>query len=137
METVGYSKTPLSKKLGIKEKMKLLTVNEPRPYKEFFFEFPDAVIINPKLENQSLDLIHIFIKTRTELAAIVNRIKPLLKKEGVLWVSWPKGSSTIKTELKREPIRDYILKTGLVDTKVCAVDSDWSGLKFVYRKENR
>ena len=137
MATIGYSKTPLLKKLGIKEKMKLLTVNEPRPYREFFSDFPDNINTSPILEKQSLDLIHIFIKTKTELAAIINRIKPLLKKEGILWVSWPKGSSAIKTELKREPIRDFILKTGLVDTKVCAVDSDWSGLKFMYRKENR
>ncbi|MHA7056466.1 DUF3052 domain-containing protein [Aquimarina sp. M1] len=135
MAAVGYSKTPLLKKLGIKEQMKLLTVNEPRPYKELFSNFPDAIDTSPQLQNQSLDLIHIFIKTKTELVTIVNRIKPLLKKEGILWVSWPKGSSSIKTELKREPIREYILKTGLVDIKVCAVDADWSGLKFVFRKK--
>ncbi len=64
-------------------------------------------------------------------------VKPALKKSGILWVSWPKGASKIQTDLKREPIREHLLKTGLVDIKVCAVDEDWSGLKFMYRKEDR
>ena len=55
----------------------------------------------------------------------------------MLWVSWPKGSSKIVTDLKREPIREYILNEGLVDVKVAAIDNDWSGLKFVYRIKDR
>ncbi len=137
MVTIGYSKTPLLKKLGIKENMHVLIVNEPKPYSDFFIDFPKTVNTSPVLKKQCIDLIHIFVTTKTELKVVIKRVIPLLKKEGVLWVSWPKGSSKVKTELKREPIREYILKTGLVDIKVCAIDSDWSGLKFVFRKQDR
>lgn len=52
-------------------------------------------------------------------------------------VSWPKGSSSIKTDLKREPIQEHLLSIGLVDVKVAAIDKDWRGLKFVYRLKDR
>lgn len=60
-----------------------------------------------------------------------------LKKDGLLWISWPKGQSTIKTDLKRDWIRKHVLDLGLVDIKVAAIDQDWSGLKFVYRTKDR
>ena len=63
--------------------------------------------------------------------------KIALKKNGLFWVSWPKGSSKIKTELNRDLIREYLIKIGLVDVKVVAIDQDWSGLKFVYRLIDR
>lgn len=62
----------------------------------------------------------------------------LLNKIGRIWISWPKGTSKIETDLNKDLIRDYVLRTtGLVDVKVAAIDQDWSGLKFVYRLENR
>ncbi|MCB0620601.1 MAG: DUF3052 family protein, partial [Saprospiraceae bacterium] len=64
-------------------------------------------------------------------------LHPLLAKDGLLWVSWPKGGSGLETDLKRDPIREYLLAQGLVDTKVASVDEQWSGLKFVYRLKDR
>ncbi len=137
METAGYSKTPLAKKLGIKEGFVVLFVNEPEHYMSLFSDFPNDVEQGKKLNSETYDLIHIFVRHHAELERLVQMVKPTLKKTGILWVSWPKGASKIPTDLKREPIREDLLKTGLVDIKVCAVDNDWSGLKFMYRKENR
>ena len=64
-------------------------------------------------------------------------LKDGLKQNGILWVSWPKGSSKIETDINREIVRSIVLKSGLVDIKVCAVDEDWSGLKFMYRLKDR
>lgn len=137
METAGYSKTPLAKKLGIKEGYVMMVVNEPEHYMSLFSDFPKDTNRKKELDAESFDFIHIFVQKYSELSAIVQMTKPALKKNGILWISWPKGTSKIPTDLKREPIREHLLKTGLVDIKVCAVDADWSGLKFMYRKEDR
>ncbi len=137
METAGYSKTSLAKKLGIKEGYIMMVVNEPKHYMSLFSDFPKKVERKKKLDSESFDFIHIFAHNFAELESIVKMVKPALKKSGTLWVSWPKGTSKIPTDIKREPIREHLLKTELVDIKVCAVDEDWSGLKFMYRRENR
>ena len=54
-----------------------------------------------------------------------------------MWISWPKGSSSIRTDLKRDQIRELLIEIGLVDAKVASIDNDWSGLKFVYRLKDR
>jgi len=137
LATHGYSKTPLARKLGIKQGYEIVLVNEPSHYDALFSDFPKEVtkVENPKKE--SIDFIHLFCTTKKELETLPTKFKPLLKKTGMLWVSWPKGSSKIKTEINREAIREYILSIGLVDIKVAAIDADWSGLKFVYRLVDR
>lgn len=133
----GYSGTPLAKKLGIKEGFKLLLYNTPKHYFELFADFPAEIEILNKLEPESADFIHIFCTSFEEFKEVSKEYKNALKKSGLLWVSWPKGSSSIKTDLKRDPIREYLLENGLVDVKVAAIDEDWSGLKFVYRLKDR
>ncbi|TMU57679.1 DUF3052 family protein [Flagellimonas algicola] len=133
----GYSGTPLAKKLGIKEGFAILLVNEPEYYLNLFSDLPSEISFVEEARPESIDFIHIFCTIWSELEAAVESNKPALKKTGMLWVSWPKGSSKIATELKRDPIREYLLAIGLVDTKVAAVNEDWSGLKFVYRLKDR
>lgn len=133
----GYSGTPLGKKLGLKEGFSVLLYNAPRHYLGLFTDFPENIIFTEDGENGSIHFIHLFCKTHNELQKSVTSYKPLLKKTGMIWVSWPKGGSKISTDLKREPIRDYALSTGLVDVKVAAIDENWSGLKFVYRLKDR
>lgn len=133
----GYSGTPLAKKLGIKKGSAMLLYNPPKQYFNLFSDFPDDVIVMSKPEVHAFDFIHIFTTTEQELQVITNQYKPLLKKNGMLWISWPKGSSQIPTDLKRDSIREYLLSIGLVDVKVAAIDEDWSGLKFVYRLKDR
>ena len=138
MANSGYSKTPLYRKLGIKPEFKLLVVNAPKPYLEFFDGEVSELNILKIPKKESLDFIHLFVKSKLELEATIVHSLPFLKKDGILWVSWPKGTSKLFAGLKREPIRDYMLpNTHLVDIKVCAVDEDWSGLKFMYRKKKR
>ena len=133
----GYSGTPLAKKLGIKAGFSVVLHNPPKQYFSLFSDFPDDVVVVEQPETETIDFIHIFTTTFQELQQISDQYKPLLKKNGMLWVSWPKGASSIPTDLKRDPIREYLLSIGLVDVKVAAVDEDWSGLKFVYRLKDR
>ena len=134
----GYSGTPLARKLGIKEGHSIYLVNLPDHYFDLFTDFPSEVRFLKKPSEQTADFIHLFCKSQECLEPETQRLKSLLKKNGMLWVSWPKGTSKIETDLNREIIRAYILThVGLVDIKVAAVDADWSGLKFVYRTKDR
>ncbi|MEL6140353.1 MAG: DUF3052 domain-containing protein [Bacteroidota bacterium] len=133
----GYSGTPLAKKLGIKAGFHYLIENGPDHYFDLFSDFPDDAVLNEDRQAENLDFIHFFCQYEVDLHQSIPKLKPLLKSTGMLWVSWPKGKSKLETDLKREPIREYILGQGLVDVKVCAVDEDWSGLKFVYRLKDR
>ena len=137
MAPSGYSGTPLAKKLGIKSGFQIVIENAPVSYTSLFTEFPDDVTIQEYPKRESLDFVHLFCTTYAELKTYAVDCKSLLKKTGMLWVSWPKGSSKIPTDLKRDAIREYLLTIGLVDIKVAAVIADWSGLKFVYRTKDR
>ena len=133
----GYSKTPLERKLGIKEGFHC-QFYEPTPaYTNWIQSLDLSLELNASTKLHTLDFAHAFCKTYNDLEAAILILKPLLKYTGMLWISWPKGSSKIPTVLKREPIRDYVLDNGLVDVKVAAIDEDWSGLKFVYRLKDR
>lgn len=136
MNSSRYSTTPLAKKLGIKEDYTVLLVNEPKHYVLLFEDMPEVkYIIKPSVE--SVDFIHLFCTDKAKFEKQSLQLKAALKFTGMLWVSWPKGSSKIETDLSRDYIREYLLANGLVDVKVCAVDQDWSGLKFMYRIKDR
>ena len=135
--TSVYSKAPLSKKLGLKSGHTIFLVNPPKHYFELFNEFPEDIKVLKKAKEKSVNFIHAFFKTQIQLDNALIGLKELLHINGMLWVSWPKGSSKIETNLNRDLIRDTVLSIGLVDVKVAAVDDDWSGLKFVYRLKDR
>lgn len=138
MSTAGYSKTPLAKKLGIKENFVIQVYNTPKSYTSFFHEFPEGVVISKAEQSrESIDFIHIFATTEEELSNAFAIAKPTLKKNGTLWVSWPKKTSKIATEIDKFFVMRYGVENGLVDVKVAAIDSDWSGHKFVYRLKER
>lgn len=138
MNTSGYSGTPLAKKLGIKEGFLIQVYNAPKNYIDFFYEFPDDVVIsNSKQGEETVDFIHLFATTKEELSQAFLKAKPTLKKNGSLWVSWPKKTSKIASEIDKFHVMKYGLDQGLVDVKVAAVDADWSGHKFMYRKKDR
>jgi len=127
----GYSGTPLAKKLGIKEGFKCIIINEPGKY----FEWLPGVVASSKATEA--DFIHVFATEYKIFSKLFLSNKKLLKKDGMMWISWPKKSSKVPTDLDENIIRDFGLKNGLVDVKVCAVDDTWSGLKFVYRLSDR
>ena len=132
----GYSRTPLVKKLGIKENFKIYVKNPPPNYLELISPIPDKVTRLSRLSTE-IDMIHFFTKSKAELAANIENYASRIKQNGMIWVSWPKKASKVPTDVTEDVIRDAILPLGLVDVKVCAVDQVWSGLKLVIRKENR
>lgn len=135
--TIGYSGTPLARKLGIKEGYAVLFFNTPTYYKELFSDFPE-VYKTALNKEKSADFIHAFFTHLKDLEEHATHLKKCLKYSGMIWISWPKGTSKIKTDLNRDILRAYILDhIKLVDVKVAAIDEDWSGLKFVYRLEDR
>ena len=136
MEPSGYSGTPLIKKLGIKDGHTVVIVNNPSHYFELLEPLPHIRILRDELP-ESADFIHLFAVTWKEFMNHSLRLKPLLKRNGMLWVSWPKASSGITSDLNRDSIRVFLLDNGLVDVKVCAIDAVWSGLKFMYRIKDR
>jgi len=132
----GYSGTPLAKKLGIKKDSKIVLVNPPNNYLELLAPIPDGVKLLPRVTNDT-DLVHIFSTNKEELRSRLRDFLIKLKRDGMIWVSWPKKAAKVPTDITEDTIREIALPLGLVDIKVCAVDHTWSGLKLVIRKENR
>ncbi len=134
--TSGYSGTPLAKKLGIKERSAVMTVNAPDVYSELLAPVPDGVNISDTVRTD-VDLVHIFTNGRDELFQKLAECRWLIKQDGSIWVSWYKRAAKLPTEITEDTVREAAFPLGLVDVKVCAVDERWSGLKLVIRKENR
>ena len=130
------SQTPLIRKLGIKPGYRVFFLDEPAHYTDLLGPLPEKVAIEEALI-PDLDFIHFFVKEKAWLLESFPALKYHLSKQGMLWVSWPKGASKVPTDLNRDVVREIGLNYGLVDVKVCSVDATWSGLKFVYRKEDR
>jgi hypothetical protein len=132
----GYSGTPLAKKLGIKVGTQLYALNAPSHYLDLLDPLPDAVAVVTKLSTR-VDVAHLFVTLRVDLASHLQRCLKSLRDDAAIWVSWPKKTSKVPTDITEGTIRDVALPMGLVDIKVCAVDEVWSGLKLVVRRENR
>lgn len=130
------STRPLINKLGIKSGQKILILQSPENYLSELGELPDNITLNKKLTS-NLDFIHFFTKDSTELRLYFPQFKKSLNQNGMLWISWPKLKSKIKTDLNENIVRDIGLEAGLVDVKVCAINDIWSGLKFVFRIKDR
>jgi hypothetical protein len=132
----GYSKKSLVEKLGIREGFAISIIAAPQDYAAKLGKLPCGVKQTKKLEGP-LDFIQFFCSKRSQLEENFQRLKGALSASGMLWVSWPKGSSGVPTDLTENVVREIGLKNGLVDVKVCAVDETWSGLKFVFRLKDR
>jgi hypothetical protein len=132
----GYSGTPLAQKLGIKAGQKVVRINAPVGYAKLLAPLPEAVSFTPKV-TAGAGFVHLFISKRKALESELRRLRKLIADTGVLWVSWPKKSSGVTTDVTEDIIREVALPLGFVDVKVCAVDETWSGLKLMVRRENR
>jgi hypothetical protein len=132
----GYSGTPLVKKLGIKEGVVMYVFKSPPDYFEWLSPLPKDITVKERL-NGEFDFIHSFVSESQIFKKEFVQYKKHLKKNGTLWISWPKKSSKVPTDLDENLIRDFGLTEGLVDVKVCAVDEVWSGLKFMFRIKDR
>ena len=136
--SAGYSGTPLPKKLGIKEGHALASIGAPDHFSDLLTELPRGVVLKRTPRGPGrFDVIVAFVRSERELEKRFGRAMALLDPFGGLWIAWPKQSSRLATDLKESHVRKHGLSTGLVDNKICAIDADWSGLRFVVRTENR
>ena len=136
MSASGYSGTPLARKLDLRDGQRV-----------WFFQMPEDVedeIAEYALELRSVsdpargvDAAHVFVTGREELAGLLASLRSQIALDGQVWVSWPKQAAKVPTDITEDTIRELALPLGFVDTKVCAVDAVWSGLKLVIRKELR
>jgi hypothetical protein len=132
----GYSGTPLVKKLGLKDGFAVQLVNAPAHYRDLLGALPDSVEFVTRA-TASTDLVHLFTTKRTELARLLTSLRKTLGPAATVWVSWPKKSAGVPTEVTEDTVREVAVPLGWVDVKVCAVDETWSGLKLVVRKALR
>ena len=132
----GYLGTPLAQKLGIKPGATVVAINAPPDYQKLLGQVASEVRFVTRT-GANANFIHFFTKRRVELKKQLARLRPILADAGTLWVSWPKKSSGVTTDITEDVIRAVALPLGFVDTKVCAVDEIWSGLKLMVRRENR
>lgn len=135
-KNAGYSGTPLAKKLGIKPGSRLWALHAPEGYRKLLAPLPESVSFATRAA-KDLDIVHCFATERRALVAALPQLMKCIKKNGALWVSWPKKASKMETNVTEDVIREVALPLGLVDVKVCAVDETWSGLKLVIRLQNR
>jgi hypothetical protein len=127
----GYSGTPLARKLGFKEGMRVAYVNPPDGFAVDGIEDVRARL------GKGTDLVVFFTKERRAIERRLPALRRAIEPDGMLWVAWPKRASGIRTDMTEGAVREIALPTGLVDTKVCAIDEVWSGLRLVVRKELR
>ena len=132
----GYSGTPLPKKLGIKEGHTIALIEAPADVRVELKPALDACEVAAD-GRKPLDFVLLFTKSQTELKKTFPRWRKRLAPAGMLWVSWPKKTSGVASDLNENVVRDIGLAAGLVDVKVCAVSEVWSGLKFVQRLKDR
>lgn len=131
----GYSGTPLEKKLGFKPGLRICILHEPHYYRALFTAWPADWTIIP--HPADADLIHYFALHYERFAADLPLLRKAIRPNGMIWISWPKRSSSVKTDLTEDRIRERALQLDLVDVKVCAVDPTWSALKLVIPLKSR
>ena len=134
-QTPGYSGKPLAAKLGLAAGQRVALRYAPPEYWALCaFDSSTVTSAGPR---QAFDFGHVFAESRAQLARELAALVARLEKTGMLWISWPKKSSGLATDLSEDVLRELALPLGIVDVKVCAVTAVWSGLKFVWRRERR
>jgi hypothetical protein len=136
VSAVGYSGTPLWKKLGVVEGTTLVALGAPAEYASWLAPLPAGARIVTRA-GKSPAAVHLFTSSRAELGRSLAAWRRRIAPDGFLWVSWPKRSSKVATDITEDTIRELALPLGWVDVKVCAVSEVWSGLKLVVRKSER
>lgn len=144
--TAGYSGTPLVRKLGIRAGARVAALNPPDHLEDLLQGLPDGARLESEPippsgldapEARGHDVVLLFCRDASVLERRFGDAHRLLAWDGGLWVCWPKGRSPLASDLGKGDVRRRGLDAGLVDNKVCAVDEDWSGLRFVHRREDR
>jgi hypothetical protein len=132
----GYSGTPLAKKLGLSAGSRIVLIGAPAGYRDLVAPLPEGVAFGSRM-SAATDIVHLFATRRSELQRHLAACRSALAPTAVVWVSWPKQSAKVATDITEDTIRELALPLGFVDVKVCAVTTVWSGLKLVVRKALR
>ena len=132
----GCSETPLSKKLGIKPGARVCVLGEPTDYQSLLAPLPERVAFT-RTVSPDVDLTHVFATSLADLTRALQKARKSIRSDAMVWVSWPRKSAKVPTDITEDRIREVALPMGFVDVKVCAVTEVWSGLKLVIRKELR
>jgi hypothetical protein len=132
----GYSGTPLPEKLEIKPGLSVVIINAPTNHRRLLGKIAESVTFSDRLKPDS-SFVHVFIKKRSELAKRLSVLREKIADTGTVWVSWPKRSAGMPTDVTEDVVRAVALPLGFVDVKVCAIDETWSGLKLVIRRAQR
>jgi hypothetical protein len=133
----GYSGTPLWKKLGYKAGISAFVEGAPKNYFSLLVLPADVKVSWLKAPSRGMGFVHVFATSAAKLKEKLKSHRAMIAPDAVIWVSWPKKSSGVATDVTEGVIRGVALPIGLVDIKVCAVDEIWSGLKLMIRKELR
>src|SRR5262245_33471215 len=133
MTTPGYSGRPQAAKLGLKAGHRVGLQNRPDGWA--LSDPPDG-LAEPGPDGRA-DVIVAFFTQAAELAAQIGELGQRIYPAGALWVAWPRRAAGHRSDITENLIRDCVLPIGLVDVKVAAIDEDWSGLRVVWRTENR
>ena len=133
----GYSGTPLWKKLGYKAGVSAYVEGAPSNYISLLTLPADVVVTWLPRAKSDMEFVHLFATSAFQLKSKLESVRKRIVPGGVIWVSWPKKSSGVTSDITEDTIRDLALPMGLVDVKVCAVDEVWSGLKLVIRRTER
>ena len=128
----GYSGKTLAEKLGVKPGTRLWALNPPPDYEDLIGPLPQGAL--RASDPGDADILHAFVASRDSLGAQARFLTDVARQGAALWISWPKKSSPMFVDLTEDGVREAILPTGWVDVKVCAVDQNWSGLKFLRRR---
>jgi hypothetical protein len=132
----GPSSKPVTQKLGIQPGFCIFIEGAPAAYSDIVGKLPADATIASRLK-APLDMVHVFAIKAAGLAEKLRSYRAAIRPDGMIWVSWPKKSSGVATDLTDVVVRDLALPLGLVDIKVCAIDETWSGLKFVIPRDQR
>lgn len=130
----GYSGKPLSAKLGYKAGMRVMFIGMPP---EVMPLLADVWLDLQHIQLADAEAVHLFTVSGADVRELVTSVRECFTGAEMLWISWPKKTSGVSTDITEDRLREWILPTGLVDVKVCAVNATWSALKFVLRKELR
>lgn len=131
----GYSGTPLWRKLGLKPGVRVFVLNPPADLDALLSGAPRG--LDRLVRLAAFDVALAFVRSGRSLIATLARLEPKLSADGMIWIAWPKKSSGVTTDVTEDVVRAAALALGLVDIKVCAIDTTWSGLKLVRRLRDR
>jgi hypothetical protein len=127
-----FSGTPLVKKLGLRSGDRCYVHHAPAGFLSMIQPLPEDITFLNSPE-RPLDWIHVFVDRFDDLKTLVSKLRPLMTESGMVWVSWPKKSSGVDTDINEDRIREVAFALDLVDVKVCSVNDVWSALKLVIR----